>query len=67
MGCTTVVALNAFGVPIVGSAVAGFLVTAVIRILAVIFDLSLPEQHMLYRRKVAVETSAIPIVRPESD
>ena len=41
--------------------------TAVIRILAVIFDLSLPEQHMLYRRKVAVETSAIPIVRPESD
>jgi len=67
VGCTTVVALNAFGVPIVGSAVAGFLVTAVIRILAVIFDLSLPEQHMLYRRKVAVETSAIPIVRPESD
>jgi len=66
-GCTVLVALSSFGVPIVIAAIAGFLVTAVIRILAVIFDLSLPEQHMLYRRKVAVETSAIPIVRPESD
>jgi hypothetical protein len=35
-----------------------------VRLLAVIFDLSLPEQRMLYRRKVAVETSTIPIVKP---
>jgi hypothetical protein len=32
-------------------------------LLAVIFDISLPEQRALYRRKVAVETSAIPIIR----
>ena len=42
----------------------GSIVTAVIRLLAVIFDLSLPEQRMLYRRKVAVETGALPIVKP---
>jgi len=39
-------------------------VTAVIRLLAVIFDISLPEQRALHRRKVAIETSAIPVVRP---
>jgi hypothetical protein len=42
----------------------GIVVTAVIRLLAVIFDISLPEQRALYRRKVAVETSTIPIVKP---
>ena len=42
----------------------GVVVTAVIRLLAVVFDLSLPEQRTLYRRKVAVETGAIPIVKP---
>ena len=42
-------------------AIIGVVVTAVIRLLAVIFDISLPEQRALYRRKVAVETSsAIP-------
>jgi hypothetical protein len=40
------------------------IVTAVIRVLAVVFDLSLPEQRMLYRRKVAAETGALPIVKP---
>jgi hypothetical protein len=36
----------------------------VIRVLAVSFDVSLPEQRRLYRRKVAAETGAIPIVKP---
>ena len=41
----------------------GVAVTTVIRVLAVLFDLSLPEQRKLYRRKVAVETTGIPIIR----
>ena len=55
---------QAIGAPIVPAAIAGVVVTAVIRVLAVVFDLSLPEQRMLYRRKVAAETAAIPIVKP---
>ena len=42
----------------------GIVVTAIIRVLAVIFDLSLPEQRRIYRRKVAAETGTIPIVKP---
>jgi uncharacterized membrane protein YeiH len=57
----------AFGAPLVAAAIAGVTVTAVIRILAVVFDLSLPEQRMLYRRKVAVETTGIPVIRPDGD
>nr|WP_153746264.1 TRIC cation channel family protein [Microbacterium sp. SYP-A9085] len=64
-GCVLLATMHAFGVPIVVAAVAGIVLTAVIRLLAVVFDVSLPEQRMLHRRKVAVETSAIPIVRPE--
>jgi uncharacterized membrane protein YeiH len=64
-GCVLLAVMHAFGVPIVVAAVAGIVLTAVIRLLAVIFDVSLPEQRMLHRRKVAVETSAIPIVKPE--
>jgi uncharacterized membrane protein YeiH len=64
-GCLALAALDAFGVPLVPAAVAGIAMTAVIRVLAVVFDVSLPEQRMLHRRKVAVETSAIPIVKPE--
>ncbi|WP_345802638.1 TRIC cation channel family protein [Microbacterium sp. AZCO] len=63
-GCVVVAGAHALGAPLVAAAAAGLVVTAVIRLLAVIFDVSLPEQRMLYRRKVAVETSAIPIVRP---
>ena len=55
---------NAFGVPLVAAAIAGVVVTAVIRVLAVLFDVSLPEQRMLHRRRVAVETGAMPIVEP---
>lgn len=64
VGCVALAALTAFGVPIAAAAVTCVVVTTVIRVLAVIFDISLPEQRALYRRKVAVETSTIPIIRP---
>jgi uncharacterized membrane protein YeiH len=63
-GAAVYAVLDAFGVPAVPAALACIGVTAVIRLLAVIFDISLPEQRALYRRKVAVETSTIPIIRP---
>ncbi len=63
-GCAVLAGAHAFGAPLVAAAVAGIVVTAVIRLLAVIFDISLPEQRALYRRKVAVETAAIPTVGP---
>jgi uncharacterized membrane protein YeiH len=63
-GCVVLAGVNAFGVDLVVAAVIGLVVTAVIRLLAVMFDISLPEQRALYRRKVAVETSTIPIVKP---
>lgn len=66
-GCVVLAVLHLLGVEIVVAAVAGIAVTTVIRILAVVFDLSLPEQRLLYQRKVAVETAAIPIVRPPTD
>lgn len=61
-GCVTLAVVQAFGVPLVAAAVTGIAVTAVIRLLAVMFDVSLPEQRALHRRKVEVETSAMPIV-----
>ena len=63
-GCFVLAGANAFGVPLVAAAIAGVVVTAVIRVLAVLFDVSLPEQRMLHRRRVAVETGAMPIVKP---
>jgi len=63
-GCTTIVILHAFDVSISVAAVIGIVVTAVIRVLAVGFDVSLPEQRRLYRRKVATETGMIPIIKP---
>lgn len=63
-GCATLAALNALGVEAVQAAIVCVAVTAVIRILAVVFDISLPEQRALYRRKVAVETSSIPTIKP---
>ncbi len=63
-GCTTIVIMHAFGISITIAAVIGIVVTAVIRVLAVIFDVSLPEQRRLYRRKVATETGMIPIIKP---
>jgi uncharacterized membrane protein YeiH len=66
-GCVALAVVQAFGIALPVAAIIGVGVTTVIRILAVVFDLSLPEQRMLYRRKVAVETAAIPIVRaPDS-
>ncbi len=66
-GCTFIVVANAFGMPIPLAAVIGIVVTAVIRVLAVSFDVSLPEQRRLYRRKVAAETGVIPIIKPSAD
>ncbi|AXL12383.1 hypothetical protein DXT68_09695 [Microbacterium foliorum] len=66
-GCTFIVVSNAFGVPIPLAAILGIVVTAVIRILAVSFDVSLPEQRRIYRRKVAAETGVIPIIKPSID
>ena len=63
-GCLSLAGAHAFGVNLVVAAVIGVAVTTTIRLLAVMFDISLPEQRMLYRRKVAVETSAIPIIKP---
>jgi uncharacterized membrane protein YeiH len=62
-GCVVLATASTLGAPLLAAAIAGIAVAAVIRILAVVFDLSLPEQRALHRRKVAVETSAIPIVR----
>ncbi len=64
VGCATVAVAASFGAPMVPAAIAGIVVTAVIRVLAVIFDLSLPEQRRLHRRKVAAETGTITIVKP---
>ncbi|QAY74122.1 hypothetical protein ET445_13075 [Agromyces protaetiae] len=62
-GCAVLAILHLFDVPIFISGLIAVAVTTVIRWLAVIFDVSLPEQRMLYRRKVATETGLIPIVR----
>ena len=64
VGCFVLASLEAFGIELVLAAVVGVVVTTILRLLAVIFDISLPEQRALYRNKVAVETTTIPIVRP---
>lgn len=63
VGCLVLAVANALGLDLVIAAVISVVVTTVIRLLAVMFDISLPEQRALYRRKVAVETSTIPIVK----
>ncbi len=63
-GCSVLAVSVKLGVGIVPAAIIGIVVTAVIRVLAVVFDLSLPEQRELHRRKVAAETGVIPIVKP---
>ncbi|MFF2273805.1 trimeric intracellular cation channel family protein [Agromyces sp. NPDC058136] len=62
-GCLVLVGLDAFGVPLLIAGLVCIIVTSLIRWLAVIFDLSLPEQRMLYRRKVATETGVLPVIR----
>ncbi|MEZ3161074.1 TRIC cation channel family protein [Microbacterium sp. BWT-B31] len=66
-GCLVLAILHGAEIDLVTAAAIGIVVTTVIRLLAVIFDISLPEQRALYRRKVAVETTAIPIVKPHGD
>ncbi|WP_350346806.1 TRIC cation channel family protein [Agromyces sp. G08B096] len=62
-GCLVLALLDLFHVPIFIAGIVGVAVTTVIRWLAVIFDVSLPEQRMLYRRKVATETGMMPVIR----
>ncbi len=59
LGCTAVVGMHAFGIDIVTASIIGVVLTAVVRVLAVVFDLSLPEQRRLHRRRVAAETGAV--------
>ena len=63
-GCVVLTVSFSFGAPLTAAAIIAVAVTTVIRLLAVVFDISLPEQRALYRRKVAVETSAITVVAP---
>ena len=44
-GCLVLAVAHAFGVPLIVAAIVGVVVTAVIRVLAVVFDISLPEQR----------------------
>lgn len=66
-GCVVLAGAWVFGAPLVAASIAGIIVTTVIRLLAVIFDISLPEQRAIHRRKVAIETTAIPIIKPSAD
>jgi uncharacterized membrane protein YeiH len=61
-GCLVLAVLDVFGVPLFIGGIVCVVVTSVIRWLAVVFDLSLPEQRMLYRRKVATETGVMPVI-----
>lgn len=66
-GCAFIaIAVQGFGMSVTLAAIIGIVVTAVIRILAVSFDVSLPEQRRLYRRRVAAETGMIPIITPSA-
>lgn len=64
VGCAVLAGAQSAGAPSLAASLIAIVVTAVIRLLAVVFDISLPEQRALHRRKVAVETSAIPIIKP---
>jgi len=61
-GCAALVLLHAVGLGLPLAASIAVAVTCVVRLLAVVFDLSLPEQRALHRRRVAVETGHIPVV-----
>ena len=63
-GSAVLALLHAVGVDLPVAAVVGIAVTCVVRLLAVVFDVSLPEQRNLHRRRVAAETGVIPVVRP---
>ena len=58
-GSVVLVVLQALGVPIAAAAVVGIGVTCAVRLAAVVFDVSLPEQRILHRRRVEVETGAV--------
>lgn len=61
-GSAVLAVLHAVGVDLPIAAVIGIAVTCVVRLLAVVFDVSLPEQRALYRRRVAAETGVITVI-----
>lgn len=63
-GSTVLAIVHAVGVPLAIAAVVGVAVTCVVRLLAVVFDVSLPEQRDLHRRRVAAETGVIAVIPP---
>lgn len=66
-GCLALATAAAFGLPVPWAAVICVSLTTLIRLLAVVFDLSLPEQRRLHRRRVAVETGMMPIIPVDDD
>ena len=66
-GCAVLGVLDRLGVALPVAAVVGVVVTFVVRLLAVVLDVSLPEQRNLHRRRVAVETGAIRVVERPQD
>ncbi len=60
-GCAFIVIAHALGMNLVLAGIIGIGITALIRVLSVAFDLSLPEQRRLYRRRLAAETGSIPL------
>jgi uncharacterized membrane protein YeiH len=63
-GSVVLAVLHALGLALPVAAIIGIAVTCVVRLLAVVFDVSLPEQRILHRRRVAAETGLIPVVPP---
>ncbi|HLS91938.1 MAG TPA: TRIC cation channel family protein [Microbacterium sp.] len=62
VGCTGLTVAYLLGLDITWAVILGIALTAIGRILAIIFDISLPEQRALQRRRVALETTEIPVV-----
>jgi uncharacterized membrane protein YeiH len=54
-GCLALVGLQRLGLPIVWAAAACIAITAAIRVMSVVFDVSLPEQRALARRRGATD------------
>lgn len=66
-GSIAIVGAHELGVPIHIAAIIGIIATAVIRLLSMAFDISLPEQRRLYRRRVALETGIIPVIKGDDE
>ncbi|MTE23826.1 trimeric intracellular cation channel family protein [Microbacterium sp. ZXX196] len=65
VGCTGLTVAHLAGLDIVWCVVLGIGLTAAGRILAIVFDISLPEQRAIQRRRVALETASIPVIEAQ--